>query len=126
MNNSAFFNFSHSLAFLLRDMDSFLTILIYAINIMDFIILGVIIGLFMSVLSRVFSIKEIVGFTLLSIAGVFYGNYLAIILEDSLNQPLPFLQPLLIIIGALSLTSLKVILLSRGRASKFPHRTMSI
>lgn len=82
---------------------------------MSFLVLGIIIGLFMSTLNRIFSLKDVIGFAFLAVVGVFYGNLLAQVLEYSLNQPLPYFQPLLIIIGSLSLTSLKIIFLTRSQ-----------
>lgn len=85
---------------------------------MNFLVLGILIGLIMSAINRVYSLKEIIGFSILAVAGVFYGNLLALVLEESLNQTFPFFHPILLFIGGLGLPSLKVLFLTRSRHLK--------
>lgn len=85
---------------------------------MSYVLLGIIIGLFISTLVRVYSIKNIIGFSVLAIAGVMYGRFLAEVLEESMLKQLPTLQPLLIVAGGLALPSLKILFLSLHRHGK--------
>lgn len=76
---------------------------------MNIIFLGLLIGLAASALRHSYSIRDIIGFSMLAIVGAWEGKLLAGFLQEYNSMPQQLTTSLFIIIGAASLVFLKVL-----------------
>lgn len=82
---------------------------------MEFILLGGLLGLGVSAAIREFSVREIIGFSILGIGGSVYGTFLASLALPYLQSPSPIMTPLLTLSMALLFMGIKIALLKRQK-----------